>query len=422
MGSVTLRLNSVVPLIFLILVLSAPQAVCSQPCAEETLTEQIDCLPLDLDSVVPPSSNAAPEDPTLIPDWFKSDSGIAVSPVYYGEVFTNAHGGIATNGSTQYEGLLDLTVDLDFEKMKLGIPGRASILFQNTHGRSLDAYVGATQVISNIDSFNNIAQISEIWWEVGLYDSGVTMRVGKQDISNLFITMDAAGDFINSAFGLSPSAGLPSFPTPSPAIVFMTEVNSDLSLRVGGWDAYRSNANGLFSDNNSALFIGELEYRYQSPFRQLPGKFTAGVTYQTTGSVPAGTIPRAIGYYFQIEQLLFREAGSTDDQPQGLTVFAQHFPTNTYGRSPFPLIPHDALAGFAYTGLIRGRDQDVTGAGAGWVDLDQGGTDSEIMVEVFYKAQINDTLSIQPDLQYITTPSGIYPDAFVAGLRFQLDL
>ena len=219
-----------------------------------------------------------------------------------------------------------------------------------------------------------------------------------------------------------PRRVLPSFPAPSPAIVFMTEVNSDLSLRVGGWDAYRSNANGLFSDNNSALFIGEFEYRYQSPFRQLPGKFTAGATYQTTGSVPAGTIPRAFGYYVQIEQLLFREAGSTDDQPQGLTIFAQHFPTSTYGRSPFPLIPHDALAGLAYTGLIRGRDQDVTGAGAGWVDLDQGGTDSEIMVEVFYKAQINDALSIQPDLQYITTPSGIYPDAFVAGLRFQLDL
>ncbi|MEQ9066234.1 MAG: hypothetical protein RLO18_05895, partial [Gimesia chilikensis] len=133
-----MRLNSLVPLIFLILVLSAPQAVCSQPCAEESLTEQIDCLPVEPASIVAPSSNASPDDPTLIPDWFKSDSGIAVSPVYYGEVFTNAHGGIATNGSTQYEGLLDLTVDLDFEKMKLDIPGRASILFQNTHGRGLD--------------------------------------------------------------------------------------------------------------------------------------------------------------------------------------------------------------------------------------------------------------------------------------------
>lgn len=407
-----MRLNSVLQLILLILVLSGPRAALAQTCAEETACVSLDCLP--------PAQPV--DDQTLIPDWFDSESGISVTPVYFGEVFTNAHGGIATHGSTQYEGLLNLSVDLDFDKMKVDIPGRASILFQNTHGRGLDEYVGATQILSNIDSFDNITQISELWWEVDLYDSGITMRVGKQDLSNLFLTIDYASDFLNSAFGLSPSAGLPSFPTPSPAVVFMGEINSDVSLKVGGWDAYRSNANGLFSDNNAALFIGEIEYRYHSPFRGLPGQLTAGFTYHTTGTVPAGKIPRAFGYYIQFEQFLFQEAASTDDQPQGLAVFAQHFPTATYGSSPFPLIPHDALAGFAYTGLLRGRDQDVTGAGAGWVDLDQGGTNHEVMVEVFYKAQINDSLSIQPDLQYVTTPSGIYPDAFVAGLRFQLDL
>ncbi|QDT26983.1 carbohydrate porin [Gimesia panareensis] len=407
-----MRLNSVLHLIFLILVLSGPRAVLAQSCAEELPLESLDCIPITQPA----------DDPTLIPDWFDSESGISVTPVYYGEVFTNAHGGIATDGSTQYEGLLNLSVDLDFEKMKLDIPGRASILFQNTHGRGLDEYVGATQILSNIDSFDNITQISELWWEVELYESGITMRVGKQDLSNLFLTMDYAGDFINSAFGLSPSAGLPSFPTPSPAVVFMTEIHPGLHFRVGGWDAYRSNANGLFSDNNAALFIGEMEYNYTTPFRDLPGKFTAGFTYHTKGVVPAGKIPRAFGYYIQFEQFLFLEADSTDDQRQGLAVFAQHFPTATYGSSPYPLIPHDALAGFVYTGLLRGRDQDVTGAGAGWVDLDQGGTDHEVMVEVFYKARINESLSIQPDLQYVTTPSGIYPDAFVAGLRFQLDL
>jgi carbohydrate-selective porin OprB len=407
-----LRFNAVLLLFCLILVLPAPQTACGQTCAEETACASPDCIP-----IAEPTDDQAP-----IPDWFDSGNGISVTPVYYGEVFTNAHGGIATHNSTHYEGLLNLTVNLDFEKMKLDIPGRASLLFQNTHGRGLDDYVGATQILSNIDSFDNITQISELWWEVDLYDSGITMRVGKQDLSNLFLTMDYASDFINSAFGLSPSAGLPSFPTPSPAVVFMGELNSDVSLRVGGWDAYRSNANGLFSDNNATLFIGEIEYRYHSPFRGLPGQFTAGFTYHTKGAIPAGKIPRSFGYYIQFEQFLFQEAASTDDNPQGLAVFAQHFPTATYGSAPFPLIPQDALAGFAYTGLLRGRDRDVTGAGAGWVDLDQGGTNHEVMVEVFYKALINDSLSIQPDLQYVSTPSGIYPDALVAGIRFQLNL
>ena len=405
-----MRLRDLLPTI-LFLALSATQAAGQEECAPDETTTPIEIQPVE------------ETDRRILSSWLNdNDSGISITPVYYGEVFTNAHGGIGTKGSTQYEGLLDLSLDFDFDKMELPIPGRASLLFQNTHGRGLDNYVGATQIISNIDSFDNITQISELWWEFELYESGITMRVGKQDISNLFITMDSASDFINSAFGLSPSAGLPSFPTPSPAIAVMVDPSPDISIRVGGWDAYRSKTNGIFSDNNATLFIGEIEHRYQTPYRQLPGQFTAGITYQTTGAVPAGKIPRAFGYYLQIEQLLFREAGSTDDQPQGLAIFAQHYPTSTYGRSPFPLIPHDALAGLTYTGLLRGRDQDVTGAGAGWVGLDQGGTDQEIMVEVFYKARINDSLSIQPDLQYVSTPSGIYPDAFVAGLRVQLDL
>ena len=296
------------------------------------------------------------------------------------------------------------------------------MLFQNTHGRSLEQYVGATQLISNIDSLNNITQLSELWWEVDLYESGITMRVGRQDLSSLFLTVDTASDFINSAFGLSPSAGLPSFPAPSSAVVLMTDLSSDVSVRAGLWDAYRSNEVGILSNNGSILFIGEFEYRFAAPFSQLPGILTAGATYETQGSVPAGVIPSAYGYYFQYEQMLFREAGSDEDSPQGLSAFVQHFPTYSSDNSPFPQIPHDALAGITYTGLFRNRDADITGAGAGWVDLDQGGTDQEVMIEVFYKAKVNDNLIIQPDLQYFTTPSGIYPDALVAGIRFQWEL
>lgn len=368
---------------------------------------------------------AAPDEETdvrLLSPWLKTDNGFTATPVYYGEVFTNAHGGIATRNSTHYEGLLDLALDFDFEKMQLPIPGRAALLFQNTHGRGLEQNVGATQIISSIDSLNNITQISELWWEVGLFENRITMRAGKQDLSSEFITMDSASDFINSAFGLSPSAGLPSFPAPSPAIILMTELTPDLSLKAGIWDAYHNGGNEVFSRNGSALLIAELEYRYSVLNSQLPGIFTMGATHETGGTDPAGTIPKAFGYYFQIEQLLFREAGSDENSPQGLFLFAQHFPTISDISSPFPQIPKDVLAGLTYTGLIRGRDKDIAGAGIGWVELKGRGTGEEFMVELFYKAKINSTLTIQPDLQYINSPSGIFPDTLVAGIRFQLDL
>lgn len=394
----------------LALILPLKQAA-GQECALEEETELYHRI----------SSSDAEQRPIF--SWLDSDNGISLKPTYYGEVFTNAHGGIATKNSTHYEGLLDLLLSVDFEKMQLPIPGRVSLLAQNTHGRGLTQdYIRATQIISNIDSFDNMTQISELWWEFGLFDNNITIRLGKQDLNTEFLIMDSASDFINSAFGLSPSAGLPSYPNPSPAAVLLTDLTPSLGFKFGLWDAFRSNGNGIFSRNGAALFISELEYKYTTPSSQLPGQISVGMTYETSGNVPAGTIPRAFGFYIQFEQLLFREANSTESKPQGLSFFAQHFPTNTSGNSPFPAIPEDGLAGFTYTGLLRGCDDDVAGVGVGWVKLEQGGTDQELMVELFYKAKVNSTMTIQPDIQYINTPSGIHPDALLVGIRVQLDL
>lgn len=65
------------------------------------------------------------------------DRGISIEPVYYGEVFTNARGGLSTDDATQYQALFDLPLTLDFQKSRLPLPGRFFLLAQNTHGRGL---------------------------------------------------------------------------------------------------------------------------------------------------------------------------------------------------------------------------------------------------------------------------------------------
>jgi carbohydrate-selective porin OprB len=62
----------------------------------------------------------------------------------------------------------------------------------------------------------------------------------------------------------------------------------------------------------------------------------------------------------------------------------------------------------------------VLGAGISWAELFQGGTNQETVFELFYKVQLTPGLSLQPDLQYIATPSGIHRDALAVGMRFQL--
>ena len=61
--------------------------------------------------------------------------GISIRPTYMGEVFTNARGGLSTNDATQYQALLDLVFEFDFDDMGLALPGKFLMLAQNTHGR-----------------------------------------------------------------------------------------------------------------------------------------------------------------------------------------------------------------------------------------------------------------------------------------------
>jgi hypothetical protein len=58
-----------------------------------------------------------------------------------------------------------------------------------------------------------------------LFDDQVVVRLGKQDLNTEFLVTDLAGDYIQSSFGLSPSAGFPSYPAPSSAKWMLTGVN-----------------------------------------------------------------------------------------------------------------------------------------------------------------------------------------------------
>jgi carbohydrate-selective porin OprB len=343
--------------------------------------------------------------------------------VYYGEVFTNARGGISTHQATQYEALLDLPLRLDFQQMQLPLPGKFFLLGQNTHGRGLtEDFVGDFQVVSNIDSFDNIMQVSEYWWEIGLLDESVAIRLGKQDVNTEFLVMELAGDFVQSSFGLSPSAGLPSYPHASMAALALAQLTESVKLKAGIWDALGDGRTWGFSGNEVTITIGELEYEYALFGGRLPGAVDVGVAYFSGGDVSGLILPSAHGYYVQLEQLIFRENPCEVGDAQGLGAFVSYFPRFGNAEIPIPVVWGDVVGGIVYRGPIPCRHQDVVGAGVAWAKLNRSGALQETVVEVFYKAVITPSLCIQPDLQYIASPSGIHRDALAAGLRFQVTL
>ena len=76
--------------------------------------------------------------------------------------------------------------------------------------------------------------------------------------------------------------------------------------------------------------------------------------------------------------------------------------------------------GVTYRGPLSGRDADLFGIGIANAGFSDPTLRTEQAVEVFYKAQVNDWMVLQPDTQYIANPSGAGRDAWVVGLRTEM--
>lgn len=348
---------------------------------------------------------------------------VTVTPTYFGEVFTNARGGKTTKDATQYQGLLDLEIGLDLERAGTGLPGSLFLLAQNTHGRGLTQdFVGDTQVISNIDSFDNIMQVGEYWWESRWLDDDVTVRLGKQDINTEFQRIDGAELFIQSTFGLSPSTAFPTYPDQALGAVSRLHLLEALQLKLGAWSAFANGSSWGYSASDSYLLVAELERAYSLLDSGLLGVFSLGALYESDGEIDGQPVSAVREYYLQWEQKIYRESIADEQREQGLAVFAGYYPRISGEQIILESIGDSAVVGLTYRGLFSGRDNDTLGLGVAWAELYQGGTNQEVATELFYRVNWSPHVSLQPDLQYISSPSGIYRDALVIGGRFEIRL
>lgn len=360
------------------------------------------------------------EDPITRDQILPRVPSLRVQPIYTGEVFSNTRGGITTNDATRYLGMMNLGLTLECSTLKPSLPGKFYLLTQNTHGQGLTTeFVGDTQVVSNIDAYRNIMQVSEYWWECSSEDEFVILRIGKQDFNTEFMAMETTLPFVQSSFGLSPSTAFPTFPDQSIGTVLILQLAESWRWKCGLWDAFSSGGTWGFSGNSSIVLAGELEYSYTLDGDQLPGILSVGAVYESGERVDGKTIPPVYEYVLQWEQSVYKEEG-LDPLNQGLSLFAGVYPRFVGDGALEDSIGNSLVAGLVYTGLLPGRDRDCLGLGLAWAELYRGGTNEETVTELFYRIQLTERLTLQPDFQYIASPSGIYPDAFVIGTRSQI--
>jgi porin len=379
--------------------------------------------------------------------------GISFKPDWTGEVLGNPSGG-AKQGVIS-DGVFELPLELDLDKLTGGAL-KDTLFHVNAfyiYGPSLSSsFVHDFSTASNLSGYNTL-RLDELWIQKGLWNNAVTVKTGNMAIDNEFFVSTSGALFIGGSFGTFtflanniPDA--PVYPLASPGVRIHVQPDSHYYVMAGvyglddGSFQNTNNQNGTrFSLNASSgmLIMSEVGFLLnQGPNdKGLPGSYRLG-SFVDTGNFRTFESQREITLPLDIPQGGRGGAGATyavygvvDQQlyaqgPKIISFFTRDggAPTNTN------FVDFYAEGGFDFTGFIPGRDNDVAGVAIARSHVSQDysveqiaeskpPSSAETFLEATYKIQLTPWWNLQPDVQYIVTPSGVAGshNALVLGLR-----
>ena len=374
-------------------------------------------------------------------------NGLGLSGTYIGEVLGNPNGGIEQG--THYDGLLDIHLDGDMERM-IGWKGLCfhTNMFQ-IHGSSVSGEnLLSITAASNIEAFPS-TRLDEFWFEQSLFNERVAVRFGKLAADAEFMFADSAGAFISSTFGWTTISsdnlpfGGPIYPFASPGVRVSVSATDRLTLMTAVFDDNpigdcaedldpgQCNKYGLeFRLDDPPLLLSEADYSYNQD-GAMPGIIKIGgwhdfgkfddQRFDENGGLQGvtGLDPRVrdgtYGIYGIIDQVIYQRPG---EDGGNVSVFARVI------GSPSDRNQVNAYfdTGVVFTGMVSSRPNDVLGVGVAYTgisdeasdfDSDSGLSivrDREVLLEVSYTFEIMPGWALQPDFQYIWNAGGNVPD------------
>jgi porin len=379
--------------------------------------------------------------------------GVAISPTWIGEVFGNPSGG-GSRGLIS-DGLLNFALDIDPDRMS-DSPFFDDMLFHANalyiYGASLSgSFVGDFSNTSNIAGYNSV-RLQELWLQKQFWEKRVSVKVGNIAVDTEFFQSASASLFLNGTFGAFTFIGTnvpnsPVYPLASPGVRIQFLPTSKFYVMAGVFgqdlssDPTTKNQNGIrfgLNSNSGMLIMSEAGYLVnQSPNdRGLQGTYRLGSFIHTENSQTfasqadfangTGDLESAganYGVYGVMDQQLFANGA----QAVSMFVRAGGAPSNTN------FVDYYVDGGFNFTGFVPGRNNDVAGIAiarshvssdfsAAQEAQDLPGLTAETVLEATYKYQVSPWWNIQPDFQYIITPSGVVGshNATVLGLRMNV--
>lgn len=117
------------------------------------------------------------------------------------ESLSDIHGGIAKG--TRNLGNLDVTLTVDTQAAEWWQSGTLFVYVLGDYGSHPSELTGELQTLSNIEA-ENALKIYEFWYEHSFAGGAAKLLIGLHDHNSTFDSLDSAGLFSLSAFGIGP--------------------------------------------------------------------------------------------------------------------------------------------------------------------------------------------------------------------------
>lgn len=332
---------------------------------------------------------------------------LELEATYIGDIYNNFSGGLKTGGG--FLGMANLKIGFDTEKANWWKGGRFFVNGASTHGKSpTENYTGDFQVVSNIDA-GNLIYLHELWFKQSI--NRLEFTVGLQDMNATFVASENGGYYLNSSFGIPPvissNVPVPIFPLTGLGLSAIWNINDNVSWLAAMFDGsptdFENNPYNLYWDwdEDDGLFIIS-EFDYTRTKNEFSGTYKGGFYYHTGGfeddelGLKSQTIDRNFGFYFIGDQTIWRL-----NENKKIDLFTQ------LAWSPGSINSHNFYAGggFNFHGLLEGDHENTLGVAVAHAGFHRSFQKHETVIETFFKYQLNNYISLQPDFQLIINPA-----------------
>jgi porin len=353
--------------------------------------------------------------------------GYQVSATYTADLLAVISGGLSTGG--EYLDNLDLELEVDTADTWGFGNGTVFLHALYNNGNTFsDKRVGDLQVVSNIDA-EQAWRLFELWYEFG--DADWSVRTGLSDLNSEFDVNEAGSLFLNSSHGVGADLsqtghnGPGIFPV-SGLLIRAERRFRSMTARLAVLDAVPGDPDDSASNEvdlsreEGALAIAEIDVPYRDSARLWLGYWRYSAEFERLDGT--GSRRGNDGWYIGTEAEFSRgerkvawfiRYGQAEEQ---LNALSSYVGAGVVLTGPVASRPSDTL-GMAVASARAGNPyRDNLG------DAGEASARRETTWELSYQLQVGNRLLVQPDIQYVQSPSVLKSrdDAWVIGCRVQL--